>query len=109
MLTKLLFRTLPEYYPSDSAYAHFPFMVPVAMQQAMQKRLDPTVHDYDWSRPTLRPVLLPPIGTSDDNSAGDAVKLYQDRVKKMGSRAIFNSSSFHFRSVDSKMGTLSMG
>ena len=28
LLTKLLFRTLPDYYPVGSAYAHFPFLDP---------------------------------------------------------------------------------
>jgi linoleate 10R-lipoxygenase len=55
MLTKLLFRTLPEYYPAGSAYAHFPFLDPAYMRPHMES----TEHGreiskkYVWSRPTL--------------------------------------------------------
>lgn len=52
MLTKLLFRTLPEFYPADSAYAHFPFMVPERMREYMEKRgASDAVKEYSWTRP----------------------------------------------------------
>lgn len=57
MLTKLLLRHLPEYFPVGSAYAHFPFIVPSRMQQTMQDRLDPDYSLYTWARPV--PLLRP--------------------------------------------------
>ncbi|KAJ7768386.1 heme peroxidase [Mycena metata] len=51
MLTKLLFRTLPAYYPASSAYAHFPFLDPEYMRDQMTER-DPKLADkYIWTRP----------------------------------------------------------
>ncbi|KAJ7768506.1 heme peroxidase [Mycena metata] len=51
MLTKLLFRTLPAYYPASSAYAHFPFLDPEYMRDQMTER-DPKLADkYIWMRP----------------------------------------------------------
>ncbi|KAL0563971.1 hypothetical protein V5O48_018086 [Marasmius crinis-equi] len=53
MLTKLLFRTLPEQYTPRSAYAHFPFLVPEFMRKALRKRDFQEVGKYDWERPVL--------------------------------------------------------
>ncbi|KAJ7853500.1 heme peroxidase [Mycena olivaceomarginata] len=52
MLTKLLFRTLPAYYPARSAYAHFPFLDPVYMKDYMSKNSPKLVDKYIWTRPT---------------------------------------------------------
>ncbi|KAF7368716.1 hypothetical protein MVEN_00196300 [Mycena venus] len=49
MLTKLLFRTLPAYYPPRSAYAHFPFLDPAYMKDYMSPEL---AKKYIWWRPT---------------------------------------------------------
>lgn len=57
MLTKLLLRHLPEYFPVGSAYAHFPFIVPSRIQQTMQDRVDPDYGLYTWARPV--PLLRP--------------------------------------------------
>lgn len=51
MLTKLLFRHLPEYYPSGSTYAHFPFLVPGRMEGFAQKLPGDVNLKYDWNRP----------------------------------------------------------
>jgi linoleate 10R-lipoxygenase len=51
MLTKLLFRHLPDHYPVGSAYAHFPFLVPTRMMEDMAKRSDDSVKKYTWTRP----------------------------------------------------------
>lgn len=53
MLTKLLFRTLPNHYPAGSAYAHFPFMVPSFMRRHLALLPDNPVPKYDWPRPTV--------------------------------------------------------
>ncbi|KAF8908079.1 heme peroxidase [Gymnopilus junonius] len=51
MLTKLLFRTLPNYYPKGSAYAHFPFLEPTYMKENL-KKVDPSAFPkYAWNRP----------------------------------------------------------
>ncbi|KAJ3785898.1 heme peroxidase [Lentinula aff. detonsa] len=54
MLTKLLFRHFPAYYPARSAYAHFPFLDPVYMEKELRNR--GTADQYIWARPR------PPVG-----------------------------------------------
>ncbi|CAK5274234.1 unnamed protein product [Mycena citricolor] len=53
MLTKLLFRTLPEYYPRRSAYAHFPFLDPAFMQNLMAENNKSLVGEYIWTKPEI--------------------------------------------------------
>ncbi|KAJ7915743.1 heme peroxidase [Mycena leptocephala] len=56
MLTKLLFRTLPAYYPARSVYAHFPFLDPAYMlKYIIENSLElevVNVNKYIWTRPT---------------------------------------------------------
>ncbi|KAJ4474426.1 heme peroxidase [Lentinula aciculospora] len=72
MLTKLLFRHFPAYYPARSAYAHFPFLDPIYMEKELQKR--GTADQYVWTRPR------PPVGVQ----AGEvsSINNYAE-VKKM--------------------------
>lgn len=58
MLSKLLFRHLPEYYPPGSAYAHFPFMVPETMRGYIRELECASEDDYTWTRPTKTPLGL---------------------------------------------------
>ena len=55
MLTKLLFRTLPDQYTPGSAYAHFPFLDPVYMKSVMAdrdaKEKTRMGGKYVWERP----------------------------------------------------------
>ena len=51
LLTKLLFRTLPDYYPTGSAYAHFPFLDPVYMKKNMEETDPDLAAKYTWTRP----------------------------------------------------------
>ncbi|KZT64796.1 heme peroxidase [Daedalea quercina L-15889] len=51
ILSRLLFRTLPEWYPAASAYALFPFVVPARMREFVTKTPDVPVARYDWARP----------------------------------------------------------
>ena len=53
MLSRLLFRHLPDYYPSGSTYAHFPFLVPGKMKGFAQKLPGDIDLKYDWNRPTV--------------------------------------------------------
>jgi linoleate 10R-lipoxygenase len=53
MLTKLLFRHLPDYYPTGSTYAHFPFLVPKKMKGYAQKLPGDVDLKYDWNRPAV--------------------------------------------------------
>jgi linoleate 10R-lipoxygenase len=62
MLTKLLFRTLPDYYPADSAFAFFPFLVPPIAKDSLAKLPDSPVDKYNWSRPAAPKDLV--IATS---------------------------------------------
>ena len=57
MVSKLLFRHLPEYYPPGSAYAHFAFMVPETMRGYTSAR-GCSEDDYTWTRPTKTPLGL---------------------------------------------------
>lgn len=52
MLSKLLFRLLPDQYPADSIYAHFPFMMPKFMRACIASRSTDLVAYYDFSRPS---------------------------------------------------------
>ncbi|TFY55044.1 hypothetical protein EVG20_g9464 [Dentipellis fragilis] len=56
MLTKLLYRHLPDYYPARSTYAHFPFIVPKTMKEYAAKLPDDALNSYTWTKP------LPPPG-----------------------------------------------
>lgn len=57
MLTKLLYRVLPEHYPAGSAYAHFPFMTPSAMRTFLSKLPDSPVAKYTFARPSVAPPI----------------------------------------------------
>lgn len=52
MLHKMLYRTLPEWYPAGSVYATFPFIVPTRMREFVEAMPEVDVHKYGWSRPT---------------------------------------------------------
>jgi linoleate 10R-lipoxygenase len=61
MLTKLLFRMLPNHYPAGSVYAHFPFLTPEFLASSMAKtpRSAEIRHLYDWDRPfTVQPAAF---------------------------------------------------
>jgi linoleate 10R-lipoxygenase len=58
MMSKLLFRHLPEYYPPGSTYAHFPFMVPETMRGYVRKLECSSEGDYAWTRPIKTPLGL---------------------------------------------------
>lgn len=57
MLCKLLLRILPEYYPPNSAYGRFPFMVPETMRGYIIAQGCPE-DAYVWTRPTKTPIEL---------------------------------------------------
>ncbi|KAG6918081.1 hypothetical protein DXG01_016533 [Tephrocybe rancida] len=80
LLTKLLFRTLPNNYPVQSAYAHFPFLVPEYV-----KGINPEIGDnYKWERP---PVLSTATTVIDTHAGAKQVlnnpsflSVYNDRL-----------------------------
>lgn len=51
MLTKLLFRTLPNHYPVGSAFAHFPFLVPDIFKDRLRRLKNIPFDNYTWTRP----------------------------------------------------------
>lgn len=57
MLTKLLFRTLPDHYPAGSAYAHFPFLVPEKIKKCLGDVDESLVGKYTWTRPPVPQAL----------------------------------------------------
>ncbi|TFK47330.1 heme peroxidase [Heliocybe sulcata] len=79
MLTKLLFRHLPEYYPRDSAYAFFPFMVPEYMKKEMGERDPEVVGRYSWEKPSAQQVGVQSLGAGA-LGGGD---VYAERVAKV--------------------------
>ncbi|KDQ09782.1 hypothetical protein BOTBODRAFT_507785 [Botryobasidium botryosum FD-172 SS1] len=52
MMSKVLFRTLPDYYPDNSVFAHFPFMTPAQMEIHLAKL--GLAKQYDFERPAKR-------------------------------------------------------
>ncbi|RPD64148.1 heme peroxidase [Lentinus tigrinus ALCF2SS1-6] len=63
MLGRLLMRTLPEQYPSDSTYAWFPLMTPAAMQKILGNL--GWTNTYDLKRPTGVPQVQELVGYAD--------------------------------------------
>ena len=53
ILGKMLYRTLPDYYPANSAYAKFPFLVPTFLKDNLAKLPNCPINEYIWSRPPL--------------------------------------------------------
>ncbi|KAF9472120.1 heme peroxidase [Pholiota conissans] len=76
MLTKLLFRTLPDYYPKGSAYAHFPFLQPQYMQKEMIKTDPALAAKYTWDRPVPRLEAAPVYTFADVKAVLDDEKAY---------------------------------
>ncbi|KAG6873697.1 hypothetical protein C0995_012159 [Termitomyces sp. Mi166 len=71
LLTKLLFRTLPNNYPVGSVYAHFPFLVPDYIREK-----NPKVGNnpkYIWERPSV-----PSSKTVDVNTYVGARQVLED-------------------------------
>ena len=65
VLTKLLYRTLPNSYTARSTYARFPFVVPSTMRDYLAKLVDSPVQEYTFNRP---PVALPVVVAKDYRS-----------------------------------------
>jgi hypothetical protein len=61
MLTKLLFRTLPDQYPAGSALAHFPFYIPKKMHDTLTSRNDGSLSRYRWPAELGGADPLPPL------------------------------------------------
>jgi linoleate 10R-lipoxygenase len=99
MLTKLLFRHFPAYYPARSAYAHFPFLEPSYMEKTMRER-DATnktniADQYIWSRPK------PPVGVqSREISVVDSY---------VGASEILNSPQVWKSDYDERLGIVVAG
>ncbi len=81
MLTKLLFRHLPDYYPTGSAYAHFPMLVPAKMRDFAKKLPDDVGRKYDWDRPRV------PAGPTV------VVNSYSEIQRLLAQPAIYTSSA----------------
>ncbi|KAL1717727.1 heme peroxidase [Schizophyllum commune] len=62
ILPRMLLATLPDHYPSGSAYTHFPFLEPAYIRDEMRKRGDKNFNRYTWDRPAV-PAPLTVIST----------------------------------------------
>jgi len=93
ILSKLLFRHLPEYYPPGSTYGHFPFMVPETMRGYINTQ-GRSEDGYTWTRPTKTPLGL---GTIEDRMR-KLVRYPLVNVKKpfFSSVAVDNAASSFF-------------
>lgn len=86
LLTKLLFRTLPDYYPSHSTYAHFPFMDPVFMKANLNKTNPELATKYTWDRPPPRSRTVPIdtfAGVTQVLTTPDFMSPYNDHLLKV--------------------------
>ncbi|KII85619.1 hypothetical protein PLICRDRAFT_56845 [Plicaturopsis crispa FD-325 SS-3] len=72
MLTKLLFRTLPDHYPARSAYAHFPMLVPARARMHLRKLAKDPTGKYMWERPGK------PMGLVEVTEYEDVVRVLAD-------------------------------
>ncbi|KAF9070659.1 heme peroxidase [Rhodocollybia butyracea] len=81
MLTKLLFRHFPAYYPARSAYAHFPFLDPKYMQEKMQAK--GIADRYIWTRPPI------PIGVQTGESV--VIDAYEGAVQVLNTHEVWKS------------------
>lgn len=93
MLTKLLFRHFPAYYPARSAYAHFPFLDPVYMEKELQKR--GIADQYIWTRPR------PPVGVQEGEAL--VINNYEEVTKILSAPQNWRSD------YDIKLGTVVAG
>ncbi|KAJ3876227.1 heme peroxidase [Lentinula edodes] len=93
MLTKLLFRHFPAYYPARSAYAHFPFLDPVYMEKELQKR--GIADQYIWTRPR------PPVGVQEGEVL--VINNYEEVTKILSAPQDWRSD------YDIKLGTVVAG
>jgi linoleate 10R-lipoxygenase len=97
MLTKLLFRTLPDHYPAGSAYAHFPFLDPVYMRENVAKDAN-LVKKYTWTRPKRLPataVIDTFGGVKQILSGPHFMSAYNDRMFNITlTRSTVRSSEF---------------
>ncbi|KAJ7740925.1 heme peroxidase [Mycena maculata] len=102
MLTKLLFRTLPEYYPARSAYAHFPFLDPLYMRDHMRANNAKLATQYVWTRPPLPPhaenvvVVKTPAGVREVLEKHEVFPPdYTERVKTVAGLATLDLAVDH--------------
>ncbi|KAH9930892.1 heme peroxidase, partial [Fomitopsis serialis] len=51
IIGRMLARTLPGYFPANSTYRLFPFIVPETMKGYMRAQPGKNVEDYEWERP----------------------------------------------------------
>ena len=86
MLTKLLYRVLPDHYPAGSAYAHFPFMVPSAMRTFLAKLPESPVSKYTYARPGV----APPVEVVESFEAVRDVIKRRDVFESAADRRLWN-------------------
>ncbi|KAF9465406.1 heme peroxidase [Collybia nuda] len=98
LLTKLLFRTLPDHYPTGSAYAHFPFLVPESMkkQAAINTKISKA---YIWTRPA-KPSRTITVNKYDDVKQVLSEKRflsgYDERLLKISRQAVVDEEEAAF-------------
>lgn len=82
---QMLYRHLPGYYPVDSAYAKFPFMVPKTMKGYASKLPDQVDAKYSWTRPS--PPTGPPIVVTTYGDVSKALANNNEFVSETGKKA----------------------
>lgn len=90
LLTKLLFRTLPDYFPAGSAYAHFPFMEISYMKENVAKNPN-LVDQYTWTRPRPPPATVPVTsyaGVQRVLSDSQFLSAYDERILTVAAKGL---------------------
>ncbi|KAF8154674.1 heme peroxidase [Crassisporium funariophilum] len=97
MLTKLLFRTLPDHYPRGSAYAHFPFLDPVYMEDHLKTQNPGLAEKYTWKRPRALASTIPLDSFTD---VTQVLTEPQNFMSAYGSRLFTTGQPFLTKKVD---------
>ncbi|KAK2467940.1 hypothetical protein APHAL10511_000235 [Amanita phalloides] len=96
LLTKLLYRTLPNFFPAGSAYAHFPFLEPSWMHDRMTRHNNKAVYEYTWTRPPAvhEPKVVEQYGEVADVLSNSAfTPESEDRLYKVFGSLVSGSGS----------------
>ncbi|KAG8813137.1 hypothetical protein FRC17_001659, partial [Serendipita sp. 399] len=94
MFSKLLFRSLPDYYPPGSVYAHFPFVTPPEMEHWLTNI---GLRDrYTFKRPSNAPIrpVVPVVTAAGVESVLNNPTLY--KTVSMGTSSHWTNASFLF-------------
>ncbi|KAJ7595940.1 heme peroxidase [Mycena floridula] len=104
ILTKLLYRTLPHHYSTNSAYAHFPFLDPKFMKDKVPKAM---VKEYEWDAPSSPMRVVVVKGEADVNQVLKNSKVfgldYETRLAGIVSKTALSHVPDVWKLIDSEL------